>query len=264
MKHIFLLFFVLTSLITVAQTNCNIGNQSSTGYTNPADPIFKDYLTGIKFKLTAIGTLQSLNLIGRNSGASVKMALYKDVAGVPGALVASTGTATVTSGTISLAVTPTVLNPGSYWIMAIYSTNGSHTYSKTKTSSTGIDSIYYKTQTFDTEIPANGSDFILFKDNTTFTYFLGIDCGITTGITPSTTSSVVNFYPNPATEFVTINTLPNLVGQTYRITSISGTQIAEGKLTDEVTVVDINALQAGLYFMIIGNRERETIKFVKQ
>ena len=263
MKKGIFLFLLLISSATFAQ-NCNIGNQSSTGFTNPADPIFKDYLTGIKFTLSTVGTLKSLNLIGRNTVTSVKMALYKNVSGVPGDLIVSTGPGTVTSGVISLSVTPTILNPGSYWVMAIYSTNGSHTYSKTDTGNPDSDSIYYNVQTFGSAIPTNASAFSLYKDNTTFTYFLGIDCGVTAGISNATNSSVINFYPNPATDIVTINTLPNLVGETYRITTISGTPITEGKLTDEITVVDVNALQAGIYFMILGDKERETIKFVKQ
>lgn len=265
MKNSIFLFLLLISSATFAQ-NCNIGNQSSTGFANPADPIFKDYLTGIKFTLGNVGTIRLLNLIGRNSGANVKMALYKDVAGVPGDLITETSTGTVTSGVVSLSVTPTVLNPGSYWVMAIYSTNGNHTYSKTQSSSVvGNDSIYYKAQTFASAIPTNASDFILYRDKTIFTYFLGIDCGITiVGITKATHPSIINFYPNPTTDLVTIKTLPNLTGESYRITSITGTQITEGKLTDEVTVIDVNALQAGIYFMILGDRERETIKFVKQ
>ncbi|HSY60752.1 MAG TPA: T9SS type A sorting domain-containing protein [Cytophaga sp.] len=263
MKHIFLLFFVLASLVARAQNNCNIGNQSSVGYTNPGDPVFKDFLMGIKFTLGRTGTLRSINLIGRNTRTAAKMAVYKDVAGVPGKLIASTAIDTVKSGVISFPVTPTILDSGSYWVMAIYSTTGGHTYSTTQIGATN-DSIYYNPQPFSDDIPGNGSDFVLYKDNTTFTYFLGIDCGITAGITEVKNSSVINFYPNPAIDFITINIRPNLIGEAYYITTISGTQVATGQLTDAFTVVDINALQAGIYFMIIGDRERETIKLIKQ
>jgi hypothetical protein len=263
MKHLFFLFFVLTSLFATAQSNCNIGNQSSAGYTNPGDPVFKDFLMGIKFTLGRTGTLRSINLIGRNTKTTAKMAVYKDVAGIPGKLIASTAIDTVKSGVISFPVTPTILDSGSYWVMAIYSTNGGHTYSTTQIG-VANDSIYYNTQLFSDDIPGNGSDFVLYKDNTTFTYFLGIDCGITAGITEAKKSSVINFYPNPATDIITINTRPNLVGEPYYLITISGTQVATGLLTDEFTVVDINALQAGIYFMIIGDRERETIKIIKQ
>jgi len=259
MKNGIFLFLLLISSAIFAQ-NCNIGNQSSTGFTNSADPIFKDYLVGIKFRLNDTGTVRTLNLIGRNTGTSVKMALYKDKLGVPGNLVDSTSIGTVTSGVVSFPITPTVLDTGFYWVMAIYSSNGGHTYSKTETGS----NVYYNIQPFNSSIPLNASNFILYKSNTTFTYFLGIDCGITTGITQAANSSVINFYPNPATDAITINTLPNLVGKTYSITNISGIQIATGQLTNETNVIDIHGLEAGMYFMILGDREREIVKFVKQ
>ncbi|WP_018343581.1 T9SS type A sorting domain-containing protein [Cytophaga aurantiaca] len=259
MKNSIFLFLFLISISTFAATNCNIGNESSTGYTNPADPIYKNYLLGIKFTLSNAGTLKSLNLLGRNSQSSVKMALYKSEADTVGALIAETAAGTVKSGIISLAVTPTFLDVGDYWIMAVYSADGSHTYSKTLNDNV----IYYKTMTFTDGIPTTGKGFKKYT-NTTFTYFLGIDCGNTTAITQANNSAVINFYPNPASDQVTINTQPSLIGETYRITNISGTELRTGVLTDETTVVDISELQAGFYFMLLGDRERETIKFVKQ
>ena len=123
--------------------------------------------------------------------------------------------------------------------------------------------MYYKAMPFNSPIPSNASDFTLFE-NTTFTYFLGLDCGVTVGITQATNTSVINFYPNPATDAITIHTLPDRTGKTYSITNISGIQITTGQLTEETNVIDIHALEAGMYFMIIGDREREIIKFVKQ
>lgn len=260
MKNSIFLLLCLISLPTVAQTTtCNLGNQSSTGFTNAADPIYKGYLLGIKFTLTTPGILTSLNLIGRNTSANVKMALYEDVSGKPGDLVDSTSIGIVKSGVLSLPVTQQILPAGDYWIMAIYSANGGHTYSKTEAG----NKIYYKTMDFGATIPSNASDFTAYQ-NSTFTYFLGITCGTSLAVSNANNSSIINFYPNPASDVVTLNTHPNLVGETYRITTISGTQIATGQLTSETNVLDINSLQAGIYFMIIGDRQRETIKFVKQ
>lgn len=259
MKKTIFLFLLLISISVAAQTSCNIGNESSAGYTNIGDPLYKNYLLGIRFTLPTAGTLKSLNLIGRNTKSPVKMALYKSEADTVGVLIAETAIDTVKSGIISLAVTPTLLPAGDYWIMAVYDKDGGHTYSKTLSKNV----LYYKTMTFTDPMPSNGKGFRRYTDMT-FTYFLGIDCGNTTAITQANNSSVINFYPNPATDQVTINTQPNLIGETYRITNISGAELATGVLTSETTIVDINGLQAGFYFMILGDRGRETIKFVKQ
>lgn len=258
MKNVLLLFLILLSVSTSAQ-NCNVGNQSSTGYNNTADPITKNYLMGIKFTVANDGILTSLNLLGRNSGSTAKMALYKDNAGVPGDLVDSTSTSTVTNGVVSFAVTPAPIPAGNYWIMAIYKEDGKHTFSK----KLAENKIYYKPMNFGSTIPSNAEDFS-FMLNTTFTYFLGITCGTSLAALDPNNSSIISFYPNPATNAVTLNTNENLIGETYRITTISGTEIATGQLTSETTIIDVNTLQAGIYFMIIGDRVRETIKFIKQ
>jgi len=259
MKNSIFLFLLLISTTVFAQ-NCNIGNQSSTGFTNSGDPLYKNYIMGIKFTLANADTLRSLNLIGRNTGAGVKMALYKDVAGLPGDLVVkSTNSGTVTSGAVSLAVTPTVLAAGNYWIMAVYDAHGGHTYSKTQTGT----NVYYKALNYNDAVPANASDFLHYTGST-FTYFLGITCITSLGVTNATNSSVINFYPNPATDFITVNTEANRIGATYSIKNITGKQLLTGLLTSEKNIIDINILEAGMYFIIIGDKERQTIKFIKQ
>jgi hypothetical protein len=261
MKNRILLFLLLISSATFAQ-NCNIGNQTSTGYNNTGDPIYKDYLLGIQLRLDTKSTVQSLNLIGRSTKTTVKMALYKDVKGVPGDLITSTAKDSVRLGVLSLPVlTPAFLDTGFYWIMAIYSTTGSHTHSRTQNGNI----VYYKELSFDSEIPSNASDFDFTSfSKTTFTYFIGLDCGNTLSVTPETNASAISCYPNPATDLITVTIQANVIGTEYSVINISGKQCITGQLTSEINVIDINALEAGMYFMILGNKERGIIKFVKQ
>jgi hypothetical protein len=74
-------------------------------------------LIGHPVTITSQSVLRKFGLVSRGSGVNVKMGLYLD----GGALVASTeGTVLVGRNEFSPTAS-TTLNPGKYWIMAIYS-----------------------------------------------------------------------------------------------------------------------------------------------
>lgn len=78
-----------------------------------------DYLLGSQITVTAPTTLTHFGVLGKSSGALVKLALYTDVGGNPGTLVASVGPFTLANGVNEIPATAT-LPAGSYWIMGIY------------------------------------------------------------------------------------------------------------------------------------------------
>jgi hypothetical protein len=83
------------------------------------------------------------------------MAIYNDVSGVPGTLVASTGTGVVGTGTIVLSViTPTLIPAGTYWIMAVYQNTGNHTWG---TATSWSQTISYVALTFGSPAPTTAS-----------------------------------------------------------------------------------------------------------
>lgn len=131
-----------------------------------------NYLLGTKFILSDLtGKLQSFNLLGRNTGTNVQMALYSDNNGVPGNLVAMSSSGTVNSwGITTLAVIGDVtMLPGNYWIMAVYSTTGDHVFKRS-----GTATVYYKSLTFGNSPPSNASDFLSYTSGD-FSYFIVID-----------------------------------------------------------------------------------------
>jgi hypothetical protein len=75
-------------------------------------------ITGSKFPLTQTGKLTALSIYWNTTGVTFLLGLYADNAGAPGVLLASTATATATSGWNTLPVTngPTVA-AGNYWIV---------------------------------------------------------------------------------------------------------------------------------------------------
>jgi hypothetical protein len=118
------IFLFLSSLFFIPDTKaqCTFGNFPPT-YT-AAGNFGANYLLGTKYTLTATSTLTGLGYKGNGTGSGMQMAIYSDVGGVVGTLVAVTNLTTNTSGIITLpVVTPTVIPAGDYWIMAIYQLN---------------------------------------------------------------------------------------------------------------------------------------------
>jgi hypothetical protein len=120
------------------QPNPLVVNATATGAAGPTGPAYgypndlggtsshsPNYLLGSLISVPTAGTLTHLSVLGKSSGALVKLALYTDVAGSPGTLVAATGTMTLAVGANEFAVTPTPLPAGNYWIMGIYNVHAS-------------------------------------------------------------------------------------------------------------------------------------------
>lgn len=103
-----------------------VGNTPSTGF-------IPDYKRGSKFTLGETGTLVSfsayLDGLGGGSGSqSVRIVLYQDSGGVPGAKVIQSSTVSIASGTaggwVTFPAPQTSLTPGSYWIVIQSGTPG--------------------------------------------------------------------------------------------------------------------------------------------
>jgi hypothetical protein len=78
-----------------------------------------NYLLGTRLEVKTPMTVTDLALIGKDSGANVRMALYTDDGG-PDALVVEAPSAPMVVGVLEMPVDPTPIEAGDYWIMAIY------------------------------------------------------------------------------------------------------------------------------------------------
>lgn len=231
-----LLFIILGSAVCFAQ-NCNIGNEDSSVFDNSGDPFFMDFLAGVSFNLGEVGTLTSINLIGRNTGAGVQMAVYDDLNGVPNNLVAQSNIGTVTSGVVSLPVANTVLQPGDYWIMAVYETDDGHAFN---TNNAPGNVVYFDSLIFGNPIPSNASGFQTYT-GTDMAYFLEIECGIL-GIQDQETKSFL-IYPNPTNSELNIQSDKTI--KSVDIFSQFGALI----ITTNNVKIDVSQLSSGRYFI---------------
>lgn len=88
--------------------------------------------------------------------------------------------------------------------------------------------------------------------------------GVSANSTIEDDKSELQFYPNPATDKITLKGLP--ANTTIAIVDLSGRSLLLTQSSDKSgdTTIDINNLKAGVYLIKVGNAESKTFKLTKQ
>ncbi|OEK09699.1 hypothetical protein A8C32_13440 [Flavivirga aquatica] len=218
----------------------------------------KNYLLGTKHTLIKSGELTSINLIGKETGSKVKMAIYKDNNNAPGDLVISTKSITVKNGINSISIDPKRLPEGNYWIMAVYNNTGNHTYTNLNVEG---KKVYYSPLNFKNNLPSNGSGFKKSDRGSDIAYFLEID-GKTASISPKSDIDLeLKIYPNPVSNHIFVTKKENSIS-TIEIKDLLGNTLktVSNNKVNKVKV-DLQTLQKGTYFLVVnGNEVRQIIK----
>ena len=238
-KTLILSLTVLFSSLVYAQ-DCNIGNEDST-VLKDGTPFSADFILGTKHSLAKAGILKSINVLSKNNGDQIQMAVYSDSSGVPKKLLADGGIATLKLGVNSFTVTQTQLAAGDYWIMAVYDKSGDMAYKgavdNTKT--------YFGDHSFGRPLPTNISHYTSYGGQQ-LGYFLEIKCGTLSNVTLESTEEPT-VYPNPATDLVHIAKLNAGSASKITILDACGRQVKE-EITREAEIdIDISSLSAGTY-----------------
>lgn len=71
-------------------------------------------------------------------------------------------------------------------------------------------------------------------------------------------------YPNPSNDYIKIQLNNDIHNSTYTIIDQLGKNVLSGKLTSEISVLDITKLSKGVYFLKIGNQNQEAFKIIKK
>lgn len=74
----------------------------------------------------------------------------------------------------------------------------------------------------------------------------------------------IHVFPNPSIDVITIQAGNEQVGLNYLIADERGRKVSKGKLNNTSTRVDISRLSPGIYFVKIGDLNKETVKIIKQ
>lgn len=241
----------------VRAQDCNIGNEDTTGYDNNYGPYSANYLMGFSFNLAAAGTLQSINIMGFVPGSPVQMAVYTDASGAPGNLISSSAIDTVVAGINSFPVTPMLLNPGDYWVMAVFGVSEISVCHNSQQPAL----IYYIPLTFGNALPATGAGFM---NNTVVAaaFFLEILC-LSSGETTIEARTETRIYPNPAFDFIYVSASEN--DKQYSISDLHGRLVAQGMIRNNNEAIEIKSLSSGIYFVKVIEGDKVSVaKIVKE
>ncbi len=140
-------------------------------------------LLGNQITVTARGPLESFGLIMASASPSnASVGLYTDVAGAPNTLVAQTGSFNISAGgRVEAAPTaPVTLNPGTYWIMAVFDGTPIIGHSSTIQAPTALRSL-----AFTGSLPTNFGSAITYTDSAANYY-------IKVGIPPNTAPTITS------------------------------------------------------------------------
>ncbi len=79
------------------------------------------------------------------------------------------------------------------------------------------------------------------------------------------TAIVVSIYPNPASDVITIKSDVSLLGSRFVIKNLSGKLVNQGQLLTETTIVDMQHLSPGFYFLEVthDNFANQAYKIIK-
>lgn len=73
----------------------------------------------------------------------------------------------------------------------------------------------------------------------------------------------ISLYPNPASDFVTIDVDNSILGSSYHVIDYAGRQVLTGKISTVITIVDINQLEKGMYFIQVESQAKASFKVIK-
>jgi Secretion system C-terminal sorting domain len=86
---------------------------------------------------------------------------------------------------------------------------------------------------------------------------------LSTGITENQPSNTFSIYPNPANDIIHINASASVTNESYSIVNTLGQTVLNGKLENERSTIDVQTLQAGIYFLQIGDKQTQSYKIIK-
>lgn len=104
-----------------------------------------------------------------------------------------------------------------------------------------------------------GEDLSLYiskKSNTT------CSVGLTTGLKNKSYNTSFSVYPNPSTSEMTLSVSNEMLGQDYSISNSTGKMLTSGKIKDELSVISLDGLLPGMYYIAIENAT--PVKIIKQ
>lgn len=93
-------------------------------------------------------------------------------------------------------------------------------------------------------------------------YFLGNYLGLSIPLPDNENNYIIS--PVPAHDLITVKSYYDLLPADYRLISLTGQIIMTGRLTAELSTINVSALSRGTYILRIGEEKRHSYKVIKE
>ncbi len=144
---------------------------------------------------------------------------------------------------------------GSFGSGVFYSTDNGDNWT---TINTGLTDLTI----FDLELNDN---FIVAATNTQGVFRFPLsNLNLSTGISDFDNKNDISLFPNPTTNQINVNTNLELIGSVYSVYDCIGKSVLTGKLTSEKTIIGLGNLVEGIYFLKVGENQKQTFKIIKE
>lgn len=152
--------------------------------------------------------------------------------------------------------------------------SGTKYVTHTSAGNSGSDS---KTWSFDWTAPEAGSGEVVFygafnlannnggsSGDDIILSTLAISESSSTGLHSLDRDKPFSVYPNPARDYLTIETAEGLSGSRFIIYDQSGRRVCIGVLSSNTTTISIEHLNTGIYYILVGDSNQQSTRFIKK
>lgn len=87
---------------------------------------------------------------------------------------------------------------------------------------------------------------------------------LSTDIHDIVTKTIISIFPNPTTNQLNVSTDLELIESVYNVYDCIGKSVLTGKLTSEKTIIGLGNLVEGIYFLKVGENQKQTFKIIKE
>ena len=87
---------------------------------------------------------------------------------------------------------------------------------------------------------------------------------LTVGLAREIAANGIKVFPNPTSDFVTVNVSPDLLGSNYMILDKLGKVVFSGIFKDENTNINLSGCASGLYSLVYGSRNQHSFQLLKK
>ena len=90
-----------------------------------------------------------------------------------------------------------------------------------------------------------------------------VGCGAV-GINEISSNNIFSIFPNPAQSVINLRADIKLLGSVYVVYDNTGKIILKGKITSEITIIELGNLSGGIYLFSVGENLKQSFKVIKE